>query len=66
MKVDLGDVDSRIKAAIHRVMASTFDRIEEATGREILVEDLTVTDYSISVAVTLKAREPEEKEAEKE
>jgi len=58
-----------LKLAIHQVVARAFDKIEEDTGGEIVVEDLTVKGFSISVSVTLRPREPGEpkrvKEAEK-
>lgn len=60
-KIELGNMDAKIKGAIHGVFAQFFDEIEKATGGEIQVEDLTINTYAVDVSVTMKPREDEER-----
>jgi len=51
------DVESEVREALHDIFARFFEKIAEATGGVIEVEDLTVGTFSISISVTLKPRE---------
>ena len=66
MRVDLGNVDEKVREALHDVFAEIFTRISEATDGLIVVSDLKIETYAVDVSVTMKPREPEEEEAEKE
>ena len=55
--IDLGNMDVKIKQAIHKVFAEFFDRISEAADGAIVVEDLRVHTYAVDVSVTMKPRE---------
>ena len=64
MTVRIGNMDVKIKQAIHKVFAEFFAQISEAADGAIVVEDLKVNTYAVDVSVTMKPREPEDEEAE--
>ena len=63
MTVRIGNMDVKVKQAIHKVFAEFFDQISEAADGAIVVEDLQVNTYAVDVSVTMKPREQEEEEA---
>ena len=66
MTVKLGNVDEKVKEALHDVFAEIFDKISEATGGAIVVSDLKINTYAVDVSVIMKPREEDQVEAEKE
>ena len=60
-KADLGNVDEKVREALHVIFAGIFDKICEATDGAIEVEDLRIVDYSVRLSVSLKPREDEDR-----
>ena len=62
VRVDLGNVDEKIREALHDVFAEIFTQFSRATDGLIVIHDLKIDTYSVSVSVTMKPREEEPEE----